>query len=219
MARAFLKVYFDFMERTRELNDNERGRLLLAMLDYARTGDIPELKGNERFCFSTFKVDIDRDCANYASKVNNGSKGGRPAQNGKPKKSENNLNKPNESENNLNAKNKNKKEEKEEEEDKKENIKRKSPDGLARSRFIPPSIEEVKAYCQEHHNGIDAARFVDYYTSNGWRVGKQPMKDWKAAVRNWERRQTDGDIQLNNEQVGSKARHWNITYDINGTQG
>ena len=82
MARAFLKVYFDFAERTKELNDNEKGRLLMAMLDYARTGELPDLKGNERFCFSMFKVDIDRDCANYAAKVRNGSKGGRPAQSG-----------------------------------------------------------------------------------------------------------------------------------------
>ena len=55
------------------------------------------------------------------------------------------------------------------------------------SRFFPPSIDEVKAYCKERGNNVDAERFVDYYTSNGWRVGKNPMKDWKAAVRSWER--------------------------------
>lgn len=52
--------------------------------------------------------------------------------------------------------------------------------------FKPPTVAEVKAYCEERNNGIDAQRFVDYYTSNGWRVGKSPMKDWKAAVRTWE---------------------------------
>lgn len=120
MARAFLKVYFDFAERTKELNDNEKGRLLMAMLDYARTGELPDLKGNERFCFSMFKVDIDRDCANYAAKVRNGSKGGRPAQSQKPKKSENNLTKANETEKNLNKPKREEKEEEKEEEDEKE---------------------------------------------------------------------------------------------------
>lgn len=56
-----------------------------------------------------------------------------------------------------------------------------------RKRFTPPSVEEVRAYCKERGNNVDPEKFVDYYTSNGWKVGKSPMKDWKAAVRNWER--------------------------------
>lgn len=55
------------------------------------------------------------------------------------------------------------------------------------SRFTPPTLEEVKAYCLERGNNVDAERFIDYYTSNGWKVGKNSMKDWKAAVRTWER--------------------------------
>ena len=59
--------------------------------------------------------------------------------------------------------------------------------GDKKKRFAPPTLEEVKAYCSERNNSVDAQRFIDYYTSNGWKVGKNPMKDWKAAVRNWER--------------------------------
>ena len=59
------------------------------------------------------------------------------------------------------------------------------------SRFIKPTVEQVKAYCRERSNGVDAERFVDHYESNGWRVGKSPMKDWQAAVRTWERRDKD----------------------------
>lgn len=55
------------------------------------------------------------------------------------------------------------------------------------TRFTPPSVEEVAAYCQERQNSVDASRFVDFYSSKGWMVGKSKMKDWKAAVRNWER--------------------------------
>lgn len=57
-----------------------------------------------------------------------------------------------------------------------------------RKRFTPPKLEEVEAYCRSRQNGIDASKFIDYYESVGWKVGKQPMKDWKAAVRTWERR-------------------------------
>lgn len=56
-----------------------------------------------------------------------------------------------------------------------------------RSRFRPPSLDEVKAYCAERGNRVDPQRWMDYYQSNGWRVGKNPMKDWRAAVRSWER--------------------------------
>ena len=54
----------------------------------------------------------------------------------------------------------------------------------------PPTLDEVKAYCQERGNRVDPERFIDYYTANGWKVGKNPMKDWKAAVRTWERQDT-----------------------------
>ena len=53
-------------------------------------------------------------------------------------------------------------------------------------RFVAPTVEEVRVYCQERGNSVDAQRFVDYYGANGWKVGKNPMKDWKAAVRTWE---------------------------------
>ena len=55
-----------------------------------------------------------------------------------------------------------------------------------RTRFSPPTIDEVKAYCKDRNNSVDADRFIDYYNSNGWMVGKNKMKDWKAAVRTWE---------------------------------
>ena len=53
-------------------------------------------------------------------------------------------------------------------------------------KFRPPTLEEVKAYCTERNNAVDPQHFIDYYTANGWKVGKNAMKDWKAAVRTWE---------------------------------
>lgn len=56
-----------------------------------------------------------------------------------------------------------------------------------KQNFQKPTFEEVDAYCQERNNGVDVARWFDYYTANGWKVGKNPMKDWRAAVRTWEK--------------------------------
>ena len=58
---------------------------------------------------------------------------------------------------------------------------------INRYRFTPPTIEEVADYCKSRKNKVDPERFVDFYTSKGWMVGKNPMKDWRAAVRTWER--------------------------------
>jgi len=52
--------------------------------------------------------------------------------------------------------------------------------------IIPPTVEMVKQYCEERQNGIDAERFCNFYQSKDWRIGKDKMKDWQAAVRTWE---------------------------------
>ena len=65
-------------------------------------------------------------------------------------------------------------------------------------RFTPPSIQDVKQYCEERKNNVDPQRFVDFYTSKGWMVGKAKMKDWQAAVRTWEDR--DGTDYANSQK-------------------
>lgn len=59
------------------------------------------------------------------------------------------------------------------------------------SRFAPPSIEDVKSYCQERKNGVNYQKWHDFYTGKGWMVGKNKMKDWKAAVRTWEEKKEE----------------------------
>lgn len=63
----------------------------------------------------------------------------------------------------------------------------KAPKKKKSSQFIPPTVEEVRLYCEERNNSVDPERFVDYYESKGWLIGKTKMKSWKAAVRTWER--------------------------------
>ena len=75
-----------------------------------------------------------------------------------------------------------KEKDKDKEEDKeKNNIKK-------RTFFIPPTVDEVKTYCTERNNKIDAQTFIDFYESKGWMIGANKMKDWKAAIRTWEKR-------------------------------
>lgn len=64
-----------------------------------------------------------------------------------------------------------------------------SNNGLAdggKPRFTPPRIDEVKSYCAERSNGVNPEKWMAHYEANGWKVGRNPMRDWKAAVRTWE---------------------------------
>lgn len=80
-----------------------------------------------------------------------------------------------------------------------------------RARFVPPSVEEVRAYCLERRNTVDPARFVDHYTANGWVQGKgKPIKDWRAAVRTWERDRNGGDTDGKAEYPAGAGRKWNV---------
>lgn len=87
-----------------------------------------------------------------------------------------------------------------------------------KTRFIPPSVDEVEAYCKERGNSVDAQHFVDYYTANGWVQGKdKPIKNWKACVNTWERRDKDGTGNNGFDRVGGRkaqnsGRDWGIKY-------
>ena len=92
---------------------------------------------------------------------------------------------------------------------------RKADGPPARSRFTPPSLGEVQAYCRERDNGIDPERFLDYYQANGWTQGRgKPIRDWRAAVRTWEGRKDDG--FAGNVKTGAKqaAKRFDVQYDV-----
>lgn len=73
--------------------------------------------------------------------------------------------------------------------------------------FKKPTLEEIQSYCSERQNNIDAQAFYDYYEANGWKVGKNSMKDFKAAIRNWER-----NIK-NNNQLKENSYECNYKFD------
>ena len=73
-------------------------------------------------------------------------------------------------------------------------------------RFIPPALDEVRTYCRERNNRVDPEAFINFYESKGWMVGKNKMKDWKAAVRTWEKGSkgnsfSDGMMQRSSEEL------------------
>ncbi len=70
-------------------------------------------------------------------------------------------------------------------------LEEKMPPASKRKQFKKPTLDDVHGYCLERSNHVNAEQFIDHYTSNGWKVGKNPMKDWKAAVRTWEKNRNE----------------------------
>ena len=127
---AYVKVFYDWIEQTDALSDAERGRLINAIVRYARAGEVTELSGNERFVFGSFRSAIDRDALLSAKRAKSGSEGGKKS---KSKQTEANLSKI--KQNQANASNKDKDEDKDKDYDKDKNIPPKSPNGDSPARF------------------------------------------------------------------------------------
>ena len=77
-----------------------------------------------------------------------------------------------------------------------------------RERFIKPTVDEIRAYCKERRNDVDPERFFNYYESKGWLVGRANMKDWRAAVRTWERRSNPNRKRRELEEGYDMLREW-----------
>lgn len=69
--------------------------------------------------------------------------------------------------------------------------------------FVVPTVDEVKAYCNERKNNVDPEAFINFYASKGWMIGKNKMKDWKAAVRTWEKSEKDKTSKANKGLIKS----------------
>jgi hypothetical protein len=195
MARFYTPIPDEFLEEMQLLGHDEFGRLVRWMMNYNITGidDRTELTGNEVFyvqrCLNVLKrykenfedVSTARSEAGKkgaAARWNDGNGTFANGKNGKAilpysKNSKNGY-----INTNTNTDN--------------------SPTivgGINKTHgraFVPPSYDEVAEYCRERGNNVDAQGFVDFYTAKGWMVGKNRMKDWRAAVRNWERSETVG---------------------------
>ena len=179
MGKEYVPVFFDWLETTQDLSAEEKGNLIDAVVSYASGRDYEHLlTGGCRIAFRFLKGQVDRNAAISDARSKAGSN--------RKEQTETKPNKPEQTETKSLI-------EKEKEEDKENNNKNKKE----QRRFTPPTVEEVRAYCRERGNHVDPQRFVDYYTSNGWKVGRNPMKDWRAAVGTWERSDSGGKPAVN----------------------
>lgn len=176
-------MYNSFYEPIKTLKNEQLGKLLRAIFDYTINGEITQ--DSEiivPFMFIKNQLDMDlkkwQDIKRKRSEAGKKHTGNQYTNDDKWNKMEQNGTNGtvNVNENvNVNVINK------------KENIKRKS--------FIKPTLQEVEEYCKERNNNIDPQQFIDFYESKGWKVGNQSMKDWKACVRTWEKRNTTTKVE------------------------
>lgn len=203
MAKPGVMFYFEIRPCIKRLTLEEKGQLFEAILDYGEYGAIPEVDGAVGVAWDFIQQRLDRDTGRYDEKVEQ-TKYAVAVREAKKKGiqlppyekwrllsdeererllSDDNERYPNSTTISISTSNSttisNSK-------NNKENMADKPPN---RHSFSPPCVDDVREYCREKGYNVDPERFVDYYTSNGWKVGRNPMKDWKAAVRSWNRKE------------------------------
>lgn len=176
MERDSCVFYRSFYEAIDDLDDADKLACYNAIFKYALNGVEPTEKGIVSTVFKLVRPLIDKNNESYK----NGLKGGRPKTEQEPNDNPTETQpKPTDNPN--------------EDVDVDVNVdvdEKKKEKAAKRPAFVKPTLEEVKAYCLERKNGVDPEAFMDFYSSKGWKVGKEPMKDWKAAVRTWEKRES-----------------------------
>lgn len=192
-----------------KMNNEQAGELIKAIYAFQKNPDVVPEDPAIAFVFEIIKQKLEEDNKRYeevcAARSEAGKKGGRPKENASDKKqmvSEESKKSKCFSEKAKKADNDN-----EYDNDLKEN----TLEGVKEKRFAPPTLENVSEYCREMgYTNVDAVCFINFYTSNGWMVGKNRMKDWKAAVRNWDRREKNPQRQDGAAEVSKKNRFHNL---------
>lgn len=172
---VYVKLFVDYLDAIEPLGDAERGRLFTALLEYARTGEVPQLGGNERFIFPMMKAQLDRDAASTMElsekRAAAGSLGG--------KQKQANVANDNKS---YQDKDKDKEKEKDKDKDKDGELKRQRP------QFVPPTLEEVTEFAQRRNSPVDPRKFWEYFNAGNWKDSKgQPVQNWKQKLLTWEK--------------------------------
>lgn len=179
--------WFKFWRRNRrqldieQLDMQSRGVVFTNMMRYFDGEDLLDMSPIECMAFNVLKINVDDSFSEYAEreKTNreNGRKGGRPAKNEQNPENPMGFEKTEKTRRQMTDGRRQMAEEK-------SGTKAGKP---PRTRFVPPTLEEVSIYCQQRGNTVDPQRFIDYYEANGWVQGKgKPIRDWQAAVRTWE---------------------------------
>lgn len=180
MARDGMFFYRSWYEQIKEMTMEEGYEYMLTLLSYGIEETERPVSGLVKIAFAGAKPIINTN----RKKGKGGEKGGRPNKETNGLENEKPMVLENENQTHYNNKNKNKKQEQEQEiNNKKEsNRENRSP------QFKKPTIAEIQEYCKQRGNNVDAEQFFSFYESNGWKVGRVPMKDWKMCVITWEKR-------------------------------
>ena len=192
MAASSFTFYQSYYEALQYLTDDDCGKMFRAICEFALCDKTPEfdspiLKGYWTLMLPTLERSIKRAEAGRLGGIagagvsRNNQEAGKQEANEKQTNSKPNSYKEREKESIVLEG-----EEKEMDEEKGKGEK-KGKESNPR-RFIPPTVDEVRAYCEARKNGIDAEHFLNYYASRGWKYGNTAIKDWKACVRTWENR-------------------------------
>lgn len=194
MKRDVFYFYRSYFEAAMKMQPQEQFALLKGIADYALNGVVPNFTGIADAVFTIIKPILDKEASDFG----NGKKGGRPKKengdkNGGLKGGFNggfsNSETPSETKEKETITKTDTETDKRTEE---KGIVAVAPAPVIK-RFVKPTLLELQQYCQEARLHINCDSFLDYYDAKGWRVGSQPMKDWKAAARNWARRQQEQD--------------------------
>ena len=192
MKKPGVMIYFT-MRPSWKLPMEDRLRLYDAMLDYGETGVVPELEGPLAVLWDYFQPQLELDNARYesirAKRAKAGRLGGQACQGSKPEQVP--QDEPGEAKEAKEANEANTIQSSTVQSNPvqlRESIAAKAPPA-PKKRFVPPTQAEIGAYVREAKLTMDPQEFVDYYTANGWKVGSHAMKDWRAAARNWARKE------------------------------
>ena len=214
MEKNSFLMYTDWLSMIEELDNEQRGVLFLAIMRYQSDGDIPEMKkgSGEKIAFAHICTQFLKDQEKYnktvASRSAAGKLGGRPKANISDEKQKKQML--------FEESNKNQSEAKKADNDNVNDNELK--ESIEKRHFVPPTTQDVAEYCKEKGiTTVAAERFVDFYSSKGWMVGKNKMKDWKAAVRNWGRK--DAAAEPNNTKVNKFTNFEQRSYDYRELEG
>lgn len=182
MALEYIPFYYSYRKKLEKLSDQEVGRLVRALLEYGETGETEELVGRESIAFDFIADDINRAKAAYEERC---AKNQRNIERRYARQDDTTVY-------DCIRTNTDVYETYQTKDKTKDKTKDNSlpPNGVSDTRakrFTPPTLDDVSAYIRERGSNVDAQRFLDFYTAKGWMVGKNRMKDWKAAVRTWEK--------------------------------
>lgn len=192
--RESIVFYRSFYEAIKELSAEEFRNAVMAIMEYGLNDSEIDTSGVAKAILIMAKPQIDKNNKRYENGLRGGTK---PKQNQNETKLESNLNQtrtklePNLNQTRTKAEPKRTNPEPNVNDNDNVNVNDKESEEK-KPRFYPPTLEELKKYIDDNKYNVDPERFIDYYTANGWTVGKNRMKDWKAAVRNWDRSQKSG---------------------------